>query len=230
MEPVDENIMSDEEKRQYTSYLNEYIQQQYSKITKEQAYRVGYLGAYDIHSDGSLISYSVENNKTYKMFDFKYSNSKKVVLRYSGNFTLQPNPDVTSNCSLVVSVADALLNHMSKVNNILSSNKNKAAFYDVFIEKNNNAYSIRHVVRTFQGVVYILNEDLELKEAYYTHPAFSKFKKLDIEQAKIAVLFFTLVLYGKGLSEVLNDTHSKIENFTIDEMQQYIDVNEMVQY
>lgn len=231
MEPLSSEMMSYDKKLDYTLYLNKYIKQHYSQLTKEQAYRVGYLGEYDIHSDGSLIAYSTEDSKAYKMFKYKYSNSNRVVLRYSGNFPLKPSKDVISNCSLVVGVVDSLYLHMSAVNNILTANnRNKAAFYDVFIDEKDGYYTIRHIVRTHQGAVYILNEDLVLIQAYYTQPFYSNFKSLDVEKSKIAMLFFTLYMYDEQLKEIIDNTNLVIETFTVEQMQQYIDINEMVHY
>jgi hypothetical protein len=207
--------------KSHCDYLVDYINTSHDYIDYKDAVSMSYLGKYESDSKGNVLYFP--NLFVRRKYRIHTSSQSRTMFKYEGLLNIS-NKSSLYECVIEFNIASALQNQCKEIIDKISK---KTIEYKVFIDEKDEKLSIHHAIRVAKQLMFILNEDYELVNMYYTDDFFKNYKNKTLEEAKEAVLFFTLCAYNDRMRSITKDVDT--HNMTIDQMRQYITLVDMIE-
>lgn len=207
--------------KSHSDYLIEYINRNHDYVDPNEAYYINYLGNYEADSKGNILYFP----ELFVRSKYRYNSSSpnRTIFEYETRLNISKDAE-PFDCVIELNIMKALQYSCREIINKIST---KIIEYKLFIDEKDEVLSIHHVIRIGGQLVIVLNEDYDLVNLYYVNDFFKTYKNKKLQEKKVAVLFFTLCAYNDKMRYVTQEVD--IYNLTVEEMNQYITLVDMIE-
>lgn len=207
--------------KSHSDYLIDYINKNYDCVDHEEACYISYLGNYEADSKGDIRYFpEIFVRSKYRQYS---TTPTRTVFKYETRLNISRDSEPYG-CVIEFHIMKALQYSCREIINKIST---KIIEYKIFIDEKDEKLSLHHVIRIGGQLVIILNEAYNIVNLYYINDFFNAYKDKTLQEKKIAVLFFTLCAYSDKMRYVTQEVD--IHNLTVEDMNQYITLVDMIE-